>query len=33
METSKLKKFAQQARVTLIEQVATKLKFVRAEES
>ncbi len=33
METTKLKKFAQQARVTLIEQVATKLKFVRAEES
>lgn len=33
METAKLKKFAQQARVTLIEQVATKLKFVRAEES
>lgn len=33
METTKLKKFAQQARVTLIEQVATKLRFVRAEES
>lgn len=33
METSKLKKFAQQARVTLVEQVATKLRFVRAEES
>lgn len=33
METSRLKKFAQQARVTLIEQISTKLKFVRAEES
>lgn len=33
METNRLKKFAQQARVTLIEQVATKLRFVRAEES
>lgn len=33
METAKLKKFAQKARVTLIEQIATKLKVVRAEES
>lgn len=33
METAKLKKFAQKARITLIEQIATKLKVVRAEES
>ncbi len=33
METTKLKKFAQSARVTLIEQVATKLNFVLGEES
>jgi type II restriction/modification system DNA methylase subunit YeeA len=33
METTKLKNFAQKARITLIEQIATKLKFVRAEES
>ncbi|SNT70097.1 BREX-1 system adenine-specific DNA-methyltransferase PglX [Psychrobacter sp. LV10R520-6] len=33
METTKLKNFAQKARTTLIEQIATKLKFVRAEES
>lgn len=33
METAKLKKFAQTARTTLIEQVATKLKFVLGEES
>jgi len=33
METTKLKKFAQTARTTLIEQVATKLKFVLGEES
>jgi len=33
METTKLKKFAQTARTTLIEQVATKLNFVLGEES
>ena len=33
METTKLKSFAQKARITLIEQIATKLKFVRADES
>lgn len=33
METAKLKKFAQTARTTLIEQVATKLNFVLGEES
>ncbi|WP_394211556.1 BREX-1 system adenine-specific DNA-methyltransferase PglX [Psychrobacter piscatorii] len=33
METTKIKKFAQTARVTLIEQVATKLNFVLGEES
>ena len=33
METTKLKNFAQKARVTLIEQIATQLKFVRVEES
>jgi len=33
METTKLKKFAQTARTTLIEQIATKLNFVLGEES
>ena len=33
METTKLKNFAQKARVSLIEQITTQLKFVRAEES
>ena len=33
METTKLKNFAQKSRVSLIEQITTQLKFVRAEES
>jgi len=33
METTKLKKFAQYARRTLIEQVSNKLKWVLAQES
>ena len=33
METTKLKKFAQQARTTLIDTVSTKLAFVLAEGS
>ena len=33
METANLKKFAQQARATLLEQVNTKLHFVLAKDS